>query len=656
MPSEEEPRIPPWLAGIDPGQVEQLITTDADVIRVQAGPGTGKTFGLTRRVLRLLHPDGYGLDPDAVLVCAFNRAIAKDLEREIAAQLEPYGLPLPNIRTVHSLCATIARDEARFLLQHEVEAMLFDVRLANATIRGAFTQRQAIRALREHEAGLVEHPALATAVREWLADHNGGLVGDVPRRAERALDQGQLFGTSYRHVIVDEFQDLTPTEAKVVTSIGAEDRNLVAVGDRKQSIYAFRGNDNRGLDRLQDLVDEPVTDLPMNECRRCPTEVVGLANAVMALEGDPLVDRRGPGGQVHVVHFNSPDAEIAAMAREIARVYQARPEAKHLVMVTRRKWGYELKAAIRAADAGVPVETLYSEDVLETWPTREAFIFLSVLANPNDAVTLRDWVGYQEDDNGKRFKAASRNAEAYLDLKGRVGALTVQKLRDLGAGIDAVHGTGRGRLITRVRRLLDLLDAFDADRPAEEVYCDVLDPDRWIDYAGDDADLARDDLERLAAECDRLLADHPDLPNLVKTLRYRIATREPLGEPLVGGVRIVTLWGAKGLTADHVYVVGICDEALPGPNDPDASGLQPAEHLAEQRRLLFVSLTRARQTLVLSRATRLSRGKVASLGLLRTNSGSQYNQDLTPCRFFGDVPAAVIPTSVRGATWGGVRL
>src|SRR5207248_891665 len=129
-------------------------------------------------------------------------------------------------------------------------------------------------------------------------------------------------------------------------------------------------------------------------------------------------------------------------------------------------------------------------DVLETWPAREAFIFLSIVADPDDPVTLRDWLAYQEDDEGKRFKAPERNSPAYLDLKARVGPLSVQKLRDLAAGINAIGGNGRSRVITRTGRLLDLLNAFDADRSATEVYQDALDPARWIDYAGDDADLA----------------------------------------------------------------------------------------------------------------------------------------------------------------------
>jgi hypothetical protein len=85
----------PWNHGVVNPQALPLINDDADTIRVEAGPGTGKTFGLVHRVQRLLHPDGLNEDGDTILVVAFNRVIAKDLEREILAGLEgvhPYGL------------------------------------------------------------------------------------------------------------------------------------------------------------------------------------------------------------------------------------------------------------------------------------------------------------------------------------------------------------------------------------------------------------------------------------------------------------------------------------------------------------------------------------------------------------------------------------
>lgn len=654
-----EDRAPrPWLAGIEPGQVTPLIESDERVIRVQAGPGTGKTLGIRRRVLRLLHPEGLNVDPDRVLVCAFNRAIAGDLVAEIKAELDPHGLPVPHVKTIHSLCSEIARTDARFLLPHEIEEMVYDVRQGYATLREEYTRHSdAMRAVREHEAGLASHPALAQAMREWLVDHGAALVGDSPRNVERAMAAGQVPHRLYDHVIVDEFQDLTTTEAQVVTKLRTEDSYLVAVGDRKQSIYAFRGNDTKGLGALRDLVAESISDHPMDQCWRCSTEVVRLANGVMALEGEPLQDVRGPGAELHVLHFRVPRTEVERIAQEAVRLYRSHDTAKHLVLATRRKWGYDLKARIREIDASVPVETIFAEDVLQSWPAREAFILLCILADPDDPVALRDWVAYRDDEDGKKFKAAARNAGAYLSLKDRVGSLSVEKIRSLRDDpVTAFSGAGRGNLVARLHRLVDLLDAIDPDRLPDEVVRDVFDPERWIDYTGESAELAKADLSRLQTESLRLLEEDANLGVLATKLRYRIATREPLGEEHTNGhgIRIVTLWGAKGLTADYVYLLGLADEALPGEHDPDETGLTESEHLAEQRRLLYVSLTRAKRSLVISRAEKLRLGEVAALGLRRTSRRNVAWQYLTPCRFFNDLPADILPNSVSGESWRGL--
>jgi DNA helicase-2/ATP-dependent DNA helicase PcrA len=406
-------KLPPWLQGVKGQQVRPLITEDASVLRVQAGPGTGKTFGLRKRVLRVLHPEGAAVPAEKVLVCSFNRVTANDLRAEISAELEPHGLAPPRVTTVHSLCASIVGAGPRFLLPHEEEVMTFDVLAEHPALKKKFeTQPKLYAALREHEAGAEDHPDLKAAVNQWLAQHQGSLVGDVVRRLSAGLSAGDYEGGTYEHVIVDEFQDLTAVEAEILVQLRSKGGQFVALGDRKQSIYAFRGNDERGLDALPDLVAEAVADMPMDECQRCHSEIVSLSNAVMALEGEPLVDIRGPGAEIHHVYWNTPAAEAKGMAKQIVRVFKERPKAEHLVLVTRRRWGYDLRNAIRAIDPDVVVETSFAEDALETWPAREAFILLEILGAP-DAISLRDWVAYQPSTEGKGFKASQRNAPSY---------------------------------------------------------------------------------------------------------------------------------------------------------------------------------------------------------------------------------------------------
>jgi ATP-dependent exoDNAse (exonuclease V) beta subunit len=82
----------------------------------------------------------------------------------------------------------------------------------------------------------------------------------------------------------------------------------------------------------------------------------------------------------------------------------------------------------------------------------------------------------------------------------------------------------------------------------------------------------------------------------------------------------------------------------------------PAEHELEQLRLLYVSLTRAKEALVVSRPLKIRRGRIAALGLTARTAGSSYWQQLQQCRFFSDVPASRLPPSVDGASWSGIAI
>jgi ATP-dependent DNA helicase UvrD/PcrA len=653
----------PWMRDVRGEQVLALINDDPHTLRVSAGPGTGKTFGLRKRVLRLLHPEGLGLQSERVLVCAFNRVIADDLRVAITDELEPFGLDSPVIQTVHALARTLVHERPRFLLSQEVEAMVYDIRASHPAIDAEFEHRQALvlRALREHEAGFASHPALATAVRAWLADHQADLVGELPRRVETRLRGGEFAEERFDQIIIDEFQDLTETEARLALGLRAPGGIVAALGDRKQSIYAFRGNEGRGLAALPEYVDGDITDHTMDECQRCPSEIVQLANQVMAFYGEPLRDVRGAGGQIHQVHHRTPEAEHQRVAEETVRMFGEFPENEHLVLVTRRRWGYAVRNAIRDIDPDVRAQTIFSEDILETWPAREAFIFLSIVGNPDDPVALRDWISYQQPDaDGKNWKAPKRNAPAYQQLREARGVLT----KDLALEVarleeKELRGEGRRNVLRRLQRLSTLLDELPATEDAALQLAHILDPNRWVGASAASPALATEDIHRLRREADRMLVEAEEevtLQGLVQRLRYRIATREPLGEEEDPDIKIVTLWGAKGLTADFVYIVGLCDEALPGPYDRESTGLTEGEHQMEQLRLLYVSLTRAKKAVVISRPAKIRRGEVPALGLIRRTDGNRYWQYLRQCRFFSDVAPTVLPASIDGREWEGIEI
>lgn len=652
----------PWNDEVRGEQVLPLINMDCPVMRVPAGPGTGKTFGLKRRVVRLLHPDGLGVDPSIVLVCTYNRVIAEDLKAEIESELSIYGIDPPAVRTVHALAASLGNVRPRLLLPQEQEAMIFDVRYAHPNIDAEFAKRQskAMRALKEHEAGLKDHPALAGAVRKWLTDHGASLVGDLPREVATRIENGDFGDRRYEHIIIDEFQDLADVEIRLLLALRSENSQLVALGDRKQSIYAFRGNEKKGLEGLTDLLDVEIVDHKMDECQRCPAAIVNLANDVMAVYGEPLAVASDLEGKIYQVHSKTPSSESTCLAEEIVRVFKARPDEKHLVMITRRKWGYDLRNRIRGIDPDLPVQTVFAEDVLETWPAREAFILLSIAGDNKDAASLRDWIAYKAPDRtGKNWKAQSRNARAYASIVERYGVLNLEKALTLAELEESeLAGAGRRNVLQRLVRLKALISDLPQSTEPQMVVNHIFDPEKWVTSQTASQDLARDDLERLHREATKILTDRPSttLEQLVGQLRYRIATRQPLGVEASPGVKIVTLWGAKGLTADFVYLLGLCDEALPGPFDEESTGLTLGEYELEQRRLLYVSLTRAKKALVISRPLKIRRGEVKGLRLITHKGGYGNWQELQQSRFLADVPPAHLPRSVDGDVWQGIDL
>ena len=362
----------PWLEDVEGDEVPNIIECDADIIVVEAGPGTGKTFGLARRVQRILHPDGLNVPGKKVLVVAFNRVIAKQLSQEIGDRIEhsPHN-GNPVIRTVHALCLQATGSEPRLLLPHEVEMMIFDILCKYPMLREKYeTQPHALQAFHHHIAKIEEHMQLWQAVRGWLLQHKATLISDLPSLLLDSLHAGDFADTTYQHVVVDEFQDLTPGEQRLFLELRRKTGQFVALGDPRQSIYAFRGNDPEGLDKIRKLsaAEGPAIEkISMTECRRCPKDVVTAANKLMGLyPAREMVSKSEVAANTHVVIWKSEKSEVTGMAQAIAENMAASPQESHLVMVTRRQFGYGLRDQIAEINGDLNIELSFSESLLET--------------------------------------------------------------------------------------------------------------------------------------------------------------------------------------------------------------------------------------------------------------------------------------------------
>jgi len=657
---------PTWNEGVRGEQVRPLIERDAQVLRVEAGPGTGKTFGLVRRVERILHPDGLGVHGRDVLVVAFNRVIAKQLESEISHRLNTFEHQgNPTIRTIHALCLQVIGEDLRILLPHEWEAMIYDLLTQHQALRELYEDfDEAAQALRDHEAHVAEHLVLWQAAREWLTRHNSQLLSDLPGLFLDRLRAGDLPDQRYEHIMVDEFQDLTPGEQELMSRLRREEGQLVVLGDPRQSIYRFRGNDLQGLANLPQIVgDDDIVDVPMQECQRCPRDVVLAGNRLMALaDVQEMTSVSEVPANIHVVVWDSLQDEAAGMASAVVNNFRQHPNEQHLVMTTRRHFGYLFRDRVAELDPALRIDLCFSESILETWAVREAFLFFCLLTDP-DAPTWRAWLGYESSSTGREYKAPRRNSAAYLQfLTSSHDSITEDNVRHLAQQERLARRGGGGSLLwDRAQRFVELKERlWSENASAEELIEAVFDDTVWVGQECEEPDTARIDLGLLKATTLSMVQERlerrPNVPSaehlrvVTRRLRYAVGTREEFVEEAPCDIKVATLWGAKGVTADHVYILGVCKEAIPGKRREEYRGTD-AEYIEEQKRLFYVSITRTKRTLVLSRIRQVSRSEAKRLGLAVSGAGG-WSVPLSMSPFMRDI-LPLLPGAVVGRDWRG---
>ena len=389
--------------------------------------------------------------------------------------------------------------------------------------------------------------------------------------------------------------------------------------------------------------------------------MVEAANRLMSLYPPPMRPANKSVARIHVVHWATPEAEAKGLAKHIVANIESHPDDRHLVMVTRRSFGYLLRDGIKELSPDLTIDLNFSESLLETWPVREAFLYFCLLADP-DPPTWRAWLGYKTPDDRGLFKAPKRNAGAYLKLleaaDDNITSATIEALTHEPR--EQLRGQGGLNVWDRASRFgdrgkdLDIRDDDAAVTVVEKVFAGQW----WIDERNDTASL---DLDLLRSKCRMIVEELKEaqresdrtalLRDSARRLRYMIATREPFETDETHVLQVATLWGAKGVTADHVYVLGLCEEALPGERRLEYPGTDEL-FIEEQRRLFYVSITRSTSTLVLSRAKRILEGVARDLGLA-VSGGTRYWADLNMCPFLRDI-MPLLPEAQEGNTWDGI--
>jgi DNA helicase-2/ATP-dependent DNA helicase PcrA len=270
----------------------RIAALDHTPIRVMAGPGTGKTFALMRRVARLLQQR---VTPRRILVCTFTRTAARDLSHELS-RLGINGVEDVRAGTLHSICFSILSQEevlqhtGRFprpILAYEERFLLED--LVGNDFGGIRERAKRLKAFNAAWARLQsEEPGWPTnsidrafhlALLSWLRFHNCILIGELVPETLRYLrdNPNSPYLQAYDHVLVDEYQDLNKAEQELLDHLSYSG-NLAIIGDEDQSIYSFKHAHPEGVSSFH-RTHSNTHDEDLADCRRCPTRIVDMANS-----------------------------------------------------------------------------------------------------------------------------------------------------------------------------------------------------------------------------------------------------------------------------------------------------------------------------------------------------------------------------------------
>ena len=686
---DRTPPPPVLVPDLDPSQ-QAVVDHESGPLLVLAGPGTGKTTTLVEAVVDRV--ERRGLDPSQVLVLTFSRKAADELRERITARLGR-TVQEPSAYTFHAWCYALVRawdiapgaEPPRLLSGAERDVRVHELLVGNAEGQGTthwpndlapalrlrgFAREVAdlLDRARERNLDATELKAAGEANNRpaWVSagdflDEYLTVLGDrgeldyagLVRRAVELLGQQEVAADvlgRYQAVFVDEYQDTDPAQEQLLQLLAGGGRDLVAVGDPDQSIYAFRGADVRGILEFprrfstRDGNDAPT--LALRRSRRSGAELltatrrvargIGASGALVPrLAEHRDLEPAGPDATPPEVRlFPTVADEVTAIADLLRRAHleQGMPWREMAVLV---RSGVRSLPVLRRAfvTAGVPVSVAADEVVIATDPAVAPMLCALEVAQHGWAkldlestpLLLLSPLGRALPSGlralGRRLRGAERAAgaaiprpSAHVIRDAVVDPREVQLLDDWIA-----------EPVVRLHKLLAVAqDAVKAGQSPEEVLWGLWDGSGWgrrlagvVMRGGDAAHAADRDLDAVLALFDaaaRLEDRRPraGVAALLDELRAQQIPAAPHEERpgMAGSVRLLTAHRSKGLEWDLVVVAGVQDGVWPDLRrrgsllDADRVGRVPGDDgpalLTDERRLFYVACTRARHRLVVT--------------------------------------------------------
>ena len=642
------------LADLNPAQREAVLHVDGPLL-VVAGAGSGKTRVLTHRVAHLI--GAHGIKPNEILAITFTNKAATEMRERLERMLGHTARAIW-ILTFHAACGRMLRREAE-RLGYRSNFTIYDqadqVRLVKACLEELgkdpkrFTPRGIHSQISNAKNQLIT-PDEYTARVSSFWDQTVAEVYELYQRRlfrsnavdfddilmltvqvlERFPEARERWQTAFRHVLVDEYQDTNHAQYRFLQLLAEKHRNVFAVGDPDQSIYAFRGADIRNiLDFERDFGGAGVVALEQNY--RSTNRILEAANAVIDNNRDRkpkrLWSELGEGDPVEVVEVEDEHAEARFVAAEIARQVESGTSASEIAVF------YRTNAQSRVLEdvlvrQGVPYQVIGGPRFYERAEIRDAVAYLAVLNNTDDAVAL--------------MRIANRPRRGIGDTSIRKMVTHAESLGislwDATADPEAAGVAGASaRAIRGFRNVMESLMSAAQELPVDELVQTVLERSGTLEaYEAERTIEARGRVENLeelvgSAQEYRRRVDEPTLAGFLEEVQLQSDQDTLVADE--AQVTLMTIHNAKGLEYRIVFLIGMEEGIF-----PHARSIEDNE-VEEERRLAYVGMTRAMERLTLTHTTARS-----------LYGRREYN---LPSRFLDELPATVARERLRPASWAG---
>jgi DNA helicase-2/ATP-dependent DNA helicase PcrA len=635
------------------------VTTLSGPLLVLAGAGTGKTRVITYRIANLIR---HGVDPERILSVTFTNKAAKEMLERALALLGGRPRKRPWISTFHSFCVRVLRQHAD-VLGYPKSFTIYDRGDQEAAAR------RALRDLRVGEKQM--RPGdLVNRISQWKTagvlasdasdhvDHDGDVVAAMGYKKYQSLLKSsgavdfddlllltnRLFAEHpdilekhqrrFDHIQIDEYQDTNGAQFDLIEALARPHRNLCVVGDDDQSIYAWRGADVSHILKFPSVF--PGTKVVrLQENYRCTDQILGLANSLVRHNRDRhdkrLIASRSIPGSVRYREYENEELEAETVVREIEfhlRHERARPDDFAILFRTNEQ---PRVFEVQLRRFKVPYVLLGERSFFDNKEVRDLLAYLRCLAQPLDEQSLLRIINTPARGIGDATveKILERAIQTKVRFFDAVPALceakeippkTAAAIADFQALLEKFRERFEQAPKQMGETFQELLQTINYDdeiqrqykQPEQQLSRQML-VQQLIDTVQDYAANAQ---EPSLAEClDNLtLADHDSESDKDEQLKQR-------------GVRLMTIHAAKGLEFNRVYLVGLEEGLLPHRRSVDAEFETP-QSIEEERRLCYVGVTRAKDSLTLTRA--LYRKK---WGKLRESTPSRFLHEM-----FEDVP------------------